>query len=348
MPKQASTDGVHRGWCFTINNWTDDHVDELRECSSQPKYLVFGREVGAQGTPHLQGYVYFKTGKSFKQLKEMLPQCHLSVRRGTHQQAANYCKKGSQSKEEWEREGVNGPNFGKDADFEEFGKGPMSDEEKGQKEKDRWDEIKRNAQEGNLEAIPSKVYVQYYNALNRISSDHQLRPADLDRPNALWFYGLSGSGKTTLARSLDPDYYIKSPTKWWDRRARLARTVILDDLDNFHRSMGYYIKMWADKWSFFAETKGGHLRLRPQLFIVTSQYLPSEIWDDDATLDAVYRRFEFYNVVNRQAYKIKKVYRDDGTARLEDFRATFNAQTAEVTYIDSQGFCVTQDAQTQA
>lgn len=38
-------------WCFTINNWTEIDVPKFLNM----EYLVFGREKGEDGTPHLQG-----------------------------------------------------------------------------------------------------------------------------------------------------------------------------------------------------------------------------------------------------------------------------------------------------
>lgn len=39
--------------------------------------------------------------------------------------------------------------------------------------KSDWDEIKRNAQLGNLEAIPSNVFVTHYNKLKQIANDYK-------------------------------------------------------------------------------------------------------------------------------------------------------------------------------
>ena len=66
------SDSRARGWCFTINNYTelDEHV--VFEMAQYAKYVVCGRENGSEnGTPHLQGFVYFDTLKSFKQVKEI-------------------------------------------------------------------------------------------------------------------------------------------------------------------------------------------------------------------------------------------------------------------------------------
>jgi len=47
-------------WVFTLNNHTEENINFLMECSSIDK-LSMQEETGESGTPHLQGYVKFKT-----------------------------------------------------------------------------------------------------------------------------------------------------------------------------------------------------------------------------------------------------------------------------------------------
>lgn len=47
-----------RVWCFTLNNYTEDHIALLEE--KLETTFVFQQETGENGTPHLQGCVYFK------------------------------------------------------------------------------------------------------------------------------------------------------------------------------------------------------------------------------------------------------------------------------------------------
>ena len=75
-----------------INNYTPE--DEQRIQALQPTYLVYGREVGEQGTPHLQGFVIWETPLRFNACKTQLGNnAHLEVVKGTSPQAADYSKK---------------------------------------------------------------------------------------------------------------------------------------------------------------------------------------------------------------------------------------------------------------
>ena len=92
-----------RKWCFTLNNYSAE--DELLLSTLYPdtvRYLIYGREVGENGTPHLQGFAWFNGRKSMRQAKMALGhRCHLEVCRGNPSQNRDYCSK--------------------DGDFEEFG-----------------------------------------------------------------------------------------------------------------------------------------------------------------------------------------------------------------------------------
>ena len=53
------------GWCFTLNNYTDEEyssIVHLLETSIHYFYCI-GKEVGEEGTPHLQGYICLKDSK---------------------------------------------------------------------------------------------------------------------------------------------------------------------------------------------------------------------------------------------------------------------------------------------
>lgn len=84
---------MSRNWSFTFNNYTAD-TESFFAQSDLFSYVIYGREVGAQGTRHLQGYFQLVTKKRLEYLVKRLPHgIHLEVSRGTAQQNITYCSK---------------------------------------------------------------------------------------------------------------------------------------------------------------------------------------------------------------------------------------------------------------
>lgn len=264
-----------RSWCFTQNNYTAEHEDALRDINGEHgcRYLIFGREVGEQGTPHLQGYIYFNTVKSFKQVKALLPQgCNIRAALGSAEQNQTYCSK--------------------DGDFEEFGDMPMSQKEKGERGSEFWAEQREIITHGNLEDIDDKLFITNYSSICSIRKDNMDQPESLE-PGALhdWFYGGPGTGKSRAAREENPGFFDKLLNKWWDGY-KGEDVVILDDFDKNHEKLGSHIKRWADLYPFKAEIKHGAMNIRPKKIVVTSNYHPDEIWGRETILcQAIKRRF---------------------------------------------------------
>lgn len=85
-----------RGYVFTINNYTDDDLVDVICVEDSPgfRYICCGFEVGDQGTPHLQGYVYFDTQKPYEYLSELLPRARIEVQKADdYAKAYGYCMK---------------------------------------------------------------------------------------------------------------------------------------------------------------------------------------------------------------------------------------------------------------
>lgn len=80
-------------WCFTMNNYTESDIDRISLLKNTPGlYLIYGKEVGEQGTPHLQGFVSFPLRKRLPQVIKALGQCHCSIARSIIH-SIEYCKK---------------------------------------------------------------------------------------------------------------------------------------------------------------------------------------------------------------------------------------------------------------
>jgi len=83
-------------WVFTLNNYTALEYDSMVAFSETPEceYIVIGKEMGDNGTPHLQGYVCFTNRKTLASVKRLLSdRAHLETMRGKPMEASTYCKK---------------------------------------------------------------------------------------------------------------------------------------------------------------------------------------------------------------------------------------------------------------
>nr|WAE42421.1 MAG: replication associated protein [Cressdnaviricota sp.] len=122
----------------------------------------------------------------------------------------------------------------------------------------------------------------------------------------LWIVGKTGIGKSRWVRTNFPgQFYEKSQNKWWDGYTG-QKIVLLDDFDLKGECMGHNLKIWADCYSFTAEIKGGTIRPMITHFIITSQYLPRDIfcqgkdetkWDSELK-EAIERRFKVVTIGN--------------------------------------------------
>lgn len=260
----------HRSWCFTANNYNETLLHLL---SVLPvKYLIYGKEVAPEtGTPHLQGYVVFESARTSAAVRRSMPGCHLSVARGTASQNVVYCKK--------------------DGEWTERGSCPLDPSDGGRIERSRYVTAWVAATEGRIEEIPEDIRIRHYGTLKRIARDYQPSVRDLESVCGIWIFGKAGCGKSSSVRAQFPEAYPKPMSKWWDGY-RLEPTVLLDDVDpDAAQFLRRFLKIWSDRYQFVAEEKGGSRRIRPERFIVTSQYTIEEIYQDQETRDALLRRF---------------------------------------------------------
>lgn len=259
-----------RAWAFTINNPADTDEELIRNSGAQ--YYVFGREIGKEnGTPHLQGYLYYKSQKAFKPLKKMIPRAHWEPRKGSHEQLRDYCMK--------------------EGNYEEGGVPPKTDTDRGQMEKQRYADALVAAKEGRFEDIPADLYTRHYNTYKKIHKEHQKVPDDIPEFDFHWYWGPTGTGKSRQARKENPGAYIKGPHKWWDGFVDQP-CVIIDEWSPQHSYLAPDLKTWCDHYAFQTETKGSVGCIRPRKIVITSNYTMEECFSGRPELDPLRRRFK--------------------------------------------------------
>ena len=266
-------------WCFTLNNWSEEEFKKVLNIVCI--YRVVGKEVGESGTPHLQGFIVFRSSQRLSAMKKLLERAHWEPARGSTDQASDYCKKEGNYVEDGLKPDASGRRAGISG---------------GAAEKLRWDSAKEHARNGNFDEIPSDIYIKYYRTLKEIAKDNMVKPADVDDVTGVWLYGGPGVGKSRKAREDYPGAYLKMQNKWWDGYQG-EEYVILDDFDS--KELGHLLKIWADRYSFVAETKGGAMHIRPKKFVITSNYSPDDAkfdWDDEMRA-AIKRRFHVIHML---------------------------------------------------
>jgi hypothetical protein len=152
--------------------------------------------------------------------------------------------------------------------------------------------------EGRIDDIDGDIYVRCYSALKHIKRDHMPPVSDSDSLCGIWIYGQAGCGKSRWAREKFPTAFLKPINKWWDGYNHESE-VIMDDVDPKHKDwIGYFLKMWTDRYAFIAEQKGTSIKIRPTIFLITSQYSIEQIFDDDETRAAISRRCRIFCMTN--------------------------------------------------
>jgi len=258
-----------RKWCFTINNptgWDDTDIERLR---ADAQYTIIGKEVGESGTPHYQGFTYFQNKKSLFQIKSYLPRAHLEPARGTNSEAIEYCKK--------------------DGDFEEWGSCPSGP----QGQNDKWKKVLQLARKGDVKTIEEDypaIFLRYHNKLLGLHKPE--RPIILDTLQNEWWHGATGTGKSRHLWTTYPDHYQKSLNKWWDGYQNES-TVAIEEWSPKNECTSSQLKIWADRYPFTAEIKGGTLqKIRPQRIIILSNYTIDECFKESQDLEPIKRRFK--------------------------------------------------------
>lgn len=261
-----------RGWCFTINNYTSDDEHHVFNLAWYSKYVVCGKEVGESGTPHLQGYVYFQDAKTMSAVSAYLPRAHLEKARGTAEENYQYCTK--------------------ENDYYEYGEKPLEPRDGGRLEKERWELALAAVTENRLEDVPADILGRNLKSLQYAATALKVSKRNLEdtEESMEWYYGESGTGKSRKAREENPGAYLKMCNKWWDGYQG-QDVVIIEDFDSDHKMLCHHLKIWADRYPFPAEVKGGKIDIRPRKIIVTSNYRPDDIWTDEKDLDPILRRF---------------------------------------------------------
>lgn len=272
---KANSQGTQRRMrnaCITINNWRDSDIENIKKLN--PQYAIMSVEVGASGTPHLQGYMEFVNQPSFSTVCDALQQrAHVEPRKGSVMQAINYCKKGNQSHEEWKEQGTKGPTYGEGLEIAlEIGslkkQGNRGDIE------DVVDDIALGATQAEIARDHPVQYIKFAKGIDAYFNARDA-PRDMYADlEVICYFGPTGTGKTFTAVTENPGAHVQSATmgQWWNGYTG-QDTIIFDEF----RGSDYPFKMLlklTDRYPLKVQVKGGHREYKPTKVIFTGPVHP--------------------------------------------------------------------------
>lgn len=271
-----------RNVCFTCNNYTDDFVQSLKEISK--KYIVFGFEVGDMGTPHLQGYIEFASSKRWSTIHKLLPGCHTEARKGTAQEAADYCKKDGDYYEDGviSRQGARPDLDALKVDIMEHGKSV-----------------------DDICVEHPMLFHQYGRTLSRLEDIALRKKFRTEMTQGIWYWGPTAVGKShrafkeTTGTDFDPStHYVWKNDHDWQCGYTGQETVIIND---FRGEIKYNeLLQLVDKWPYTLNRRGREpVPFLAKLVIITSSIPPDECYRRRAAEDSIEqlnRRFKVIEV----------------------------------------------------
>lgn len=249
-------------WVFTVNNPSISKEELADDIGEECKYLIIGDEVGDQGTPHFQGYLELKKKKRFPQVKLLfLPLVpHLEARRGTAQQASDYCKKEGSFLEL----GSIQNQAGKRNDLENL-----------------TDMLVARQHMRDVALASPATWVRNYRGLAAFEQIIAPPPRPIkDEFELHLYYGRTGTGKTYKAIIENPGIFKKPVGKglWFDGLTP-EHTAILFDECNGNYALEHMLQI-TDKYECRVEVKGGHAFLDVPLIILTTNIHPATWYKD--------------------------------------------------------------------
>lgn len=238
---------------FTLNNYNDLEYNDLL-FNDLFSYIIIGKEVGDEGTPHLQGYFELKKQSRFNAIKCINLRMHFEKRKGSQEQAIAYCKK--------------------DGVYEENGNRKVQG--------DRSDLKKITADLSDGKSIRELLLgdgLSYQQLCFAQKAQPYLLKNKLLRRKCIWCYGPTGTGKSHFAKTfapLDEIYFKKHDTKWWCGYNN-EKIVVIDEFRACDMKLSELLIL-LDDLPYRIEYKGGSTLLQAELIIITTPRSPSDTY----------------------------------------------------------------------
>lgn len=281
--RDTSRAPLSKYWCVTSFKDNIPHEYDPEKIS----YIIFQQEETKTERKHWQIYIEFTNKVRPEKVKKYLndPAAHCELRRGTAQEAANYCRKQDSAI----------PNT-------QFEAGIISKAKVNQMD-DLKEAIQRGATINQIADNHTGMFLRYNKSIDRLISmrDYQT-PVSYKPVQVVCLYGPPGCGKTRYVHDyvqhhyngvMFSKYYEKGQPSWWDGYVD-QKCILIDDFEGdapinelLQLLDGYgHNKLWPIKGSF--------IKINPEVIFFTSNSHPRQWYaaTQSATkVDALLRRF---------------------------------------------------------
>jgi hypothetical protein len=264
-------------WVFTLNNYTEEDKILLSTlCLESPEvaYLGYGEEVApSSGTPHLQGLVELNRALRLRQVTQILGgRVHVEVRRGTFEQAKEYCEKEGQ--------------------FVEYGIRVS----RGRGARTDLDALREDLRNGRtLVDISNDHFSSFLRYRRSIFSYVGLNAKKRNwQMSVIVYWGPTGSGKTSAVynnAATSEDVWTYPGNGWFDGYNG-QKIALFDDFSGSEFKLPYLLKV-LDRYPMQVPIKGDFVNWAPEEVYITSNLNPN-CWYPNAHnehVSALFRRF---------------------------------------------------------
>ena len=243
---------------FTLNNYTlEEYTALTTRMATNCKWCVIGKEVGEEGTPHLQGAAVLLKQTAFTTVKAFagMTRAHIEQMRGTPQDSMVYCTK---------------------EDKAAFVYGSLPEPGKRNDLVQACLSLQNGSTMRDLALECGSVVVKYHKGLSTFKSLIQPTRDVSDPPTVYWLYGETGTGKTKraweFATSLfgDSVWTSHDELKWFDGYDG-QDAVIIDDFRSKNVSFSFLLRL-LDRYQLKVPVKGAYVNWSPKLILITTPH----------------------------------------------------------------------------
>lgn len=266
-------------WCFTLNNYTEEEESSLQTLATQENspvaYLIYGREVGDSGTRHLQGYIEFSGRKRFDAVKRLIgPRVHLENRRGTADEAAEYCQK--------------------DGDCFEHGVRSISRQGRRTDLESLHEDLRSKRPLSSITDDHFGSFMKYRRSIVAYRSIHA--EPRMWSSEVIVYWGPTGTGKTRRVFEEAENLWIYPGSGWFDGYDQ-HEDVLFDDFSGSEFKLPYLLKV-LDRYPMKVPVKGDFVNWAPRRIFITSNIDPNS-WFSNANPEHVAALFRRIAIIEK-------------------------------------------------